>query len=79
MFGNLAIGKNPTPQHNQYFVMKWYFSIIEPQNNVKGLRKSLHDHLNNQIKSFAEHYQDYFSYKIQIDEENAISSFQSSV
>ena len=77
LFGNLAIGENPTPKHNQYLIMKWDFSVIEPQDNVKGMRKSLHDHLNNQIKSFATYYQNYLSYPIQIDQENAISSFES--
>ena len=79
LFGDLAIGQNPTPKHNQYLVMKWDFSMIEPQDEIKGLRKSLHDHLNNQIKRFAERYQDYFSYRIKIDEENAISSFESAL
>ncbi len=79
LFGDLAIGQNPTPKHNQYFVMKWDFSMIESQDEVKGFRKSLHDHLNNQIRRFAERYQDYFSYTIKIDEENAISSFESTL
>jgi hypothetical protein len=79
LFGELAIGQNPTPKQNQYFVMKWDFSMIEPQDEIKGLRKSLHDHLNNQIRRFAERYQDYFSYRIKIDEENAISSFESAL
>ncbi len=79
LFGNLAIGQNPTPRHNQYFVMKWDFSMIEPQDDVKGFRMSLHDHLNNRIRRFAERYQDYFSYTIEINENNAISSFESAL
>ncbi|MDM8562194.1 AAA family ATPase, partial [Candidatus Marithioploca araucensis] len=79
LFGELAIGQNPTPKHNQYLVMKWDFSMVEPQDDVKGFKKSLHDHLNNQIRRFAERYQDYFSYTIKIDEENAISSFESAL
>jgi len=79
LFGHLAIGQNPTPKHNQYLVMKWDFSVVEPQDDVKGMRKSLHDHLNNRIKRFAERYQEYFSYTIEIDENNAISSFESSL
>jgi hypothetical protein len=79
LFGELAIGQNPTPKQNQYLVMKWDFSMIEPQDDVKGFRKSLHDHLNNQMRRFAERYQDYFSYRIKIDEENAISSFESAL
>ena len=28
LFGHLAIGSNPTPKHNQYFVLKWDFSVV---------------------------------------------------
>jgi hypothetical protein len=79
LFGDLAIGKNPTPKHNQYLVMNWDFSLVEPQDNVKAMRQSLHYHINNRIRRFAERYQDYFSYKIQINEESAISSFESAL
>ena len=79
LFGNLAIGKNPTPLHNQYLVMKWDFSLIEPQDDVKSIRKSLHDYLNDQIKRFAERYHKYFSYNIEIKNENALSSFESAL
>jgi len=78
LFGHLAIGQNPTPLHNQYLVMKWDFSVVEPQDDVNGIRKSLHDHINNRIKRFTERYQEYFSYSVEIDENNAISSFESS-
>jgi len=79
LFGELAIGKKPTEKHNQYLVMKWDFSNVEVQDEKKSLRKALHDHLNNQIKRFAERYHDYFSYTIEIDEDNAISSFESAL
>ncbi|MDM8561684.1 AAA family ATPase, partial [Candidatus Parabeggiatoa sp. HSG14] len=79
LFGELEIFKNPTEKHNQYFVMKWDFSVVESQDEIKGLRKALHDHLNNQMRRFAERYHDYFSYTIRIDEDNAISSFESAL
>ncbi|MDM8557320.1 AAA family ATPase [Candidatus Parabeggiatoa sp. HSG14] len=79
LFGELEIFKNLTEKHNQYLVMKWDFSVVESQDEIKGLRKALHDHLNNQIKRFMERYQDYFSYTIEIDKENAISSFESAL
>ncbi|CAK0744846.1 hypothetical protein CCP3SC15_1320008 [Gammaproteobacteria bacterium] len=31
LFGQLAIGKNPTPLHNRYVVMKWDFSLVKSQ------------------------------------------------
>jgi len=59
--------------------MKWDFSVVEPQDDVKEMRKSLHDHLNNRIKRFAKYYQDYLPYPIEIDENNAISSLESTL
>ena len=47
LFGNLAIGKNPTPKHNQYLIMKWDFSVVEAQSDVEKMRTSLYDHINN--------------------------------
>jgi hypothetical protein len=79
LFGDLAIGQNPTPLHNQYLIMKWDFSVVEPQDDVKEMRKSLHDHLNNSIQDFAVHYQNLLQYQIKIDPQNAISSFESAL
>ncbi len=79
LFGHLAIGQNPTSLHNQYLIMKWDFSVIEPQDNVENMRKSLHDHLNNSIQDFAVRYQNLWQYQIKIDPYNAISSFESAL
>jgi len=79
LFGDLAIGQNPTPKHNQYLIMKWDFSVVEPQDDVKEMRKSLHDHLNNSIQAFAVRYQNLLQYQIKIDPQNAISSFESAL
>ena len=74
-----AIGKSPTPKYNQYLVMNWDFSMVEPQDNVKDMRKSLHDHINNTIEEFAINYQNFLQYQIKIDPQNAISSFESAL
>ncbi|MCP4697294.1 MAG: AAA family ATPase, partial [Gammaproteobacteria bacterium] len=79
LFGNLAIGRNPTPKHNQYLIMKWDFSVVEPQDEVVDMRKSLHDHVNNSIQDFAVRYQNLWQYQIKIDPRNAISSFESAL
>ncbi|TGO01988.1 ATPase AAA, partial [Candidatus Thiomargarita nelsonii] len=55
LFGDLAIGQNPTPKHNQYLIMKWDFSVINAQG--KDVESKLHDHLNNCIQDFAMCYQ----------------------
>ena len=77
LFGDLAIGKNPTPRHNQYLVMTWDFSNVSPEGDVDDIGQSLYKYVNNCIKEFALYYQDKLSIKIEIEPNNAISSFQS--
>jgi hypothetical protein len=77
LFGHLAIGKQPTPKHNQYFVLKWDLSAVKPEGNAADIQKTLHDHLNNRIKSFAKRYQSLLTEAIEIDRQNAMYSFES--
>jgi hypothetical protein len=77
LFGHLAIGKQPTPKHNQYFVLKWDFSAVKPEGNTADIQKTLYDHLNNRIKSFAKRYQSLLTETIEIDRQNAMYSFES--
>ncbi|TGN99879.1 ATPase AAA, partial [Candidatus Thiomargarita nelsonii] len=77
LFGDLAIGQNPTPKHNQYLIMKWDFSVINAQG--KDVESKLHDHLNNCIQDFAMCYQNILQYEIHINPKNAVSSFESAL
>jgi len=77
LFGHLAIGKNPTPKHNQYMVMTWDFSKVEARGDVEKIRQTLIEHVNNCIKAFSRRYQSYLPYPIEINRDNAISSFES--
>jgi hypothetical protein len=38
LFGHLAIGKQPTPRHNQYFVLKWDFSEVSAAGEVSDIK-----------------------------------------
>jgi len=77
LFGHLKIGRNPTPLHNQYFVMKWDFSTVDSQGSVAEIKQRLHDHINGCINNFLEHYQDFLNHKIRVNPINSIASFQS--
>jgi hypothetical protein len=77
LFGHLAIGQNPTPMHNQYFVMKWNFSLVKAQGAISVIEKALYDHINNAIFRFMTRYDNWLQHKIQIDPLDAISSFES--
>ncbi|NVZ10683.1 AAA family ATPase [Allochromatium humboldtianum] len=56
LFGNLAIGRNPTPLHNQYFILKWDFSLVKSQGEMKDIEMALHRHVNAAIQDCAAHY-----------------------
>jgi len=77
LFGRLAIGRNPTPKRNQYFVLKWDFSAVDPSGTVEQVRQSLRQHLNQQIQDFGRYYAGHLAYPIRIEPDNAMASFQS--
>ncbi len=74
LFGNLAIGRNPTPLHNQYFIMKWDFSLVKSQGDVKDIEAALHRHVNTAIKACAT---DYGWSDIEIVPDDAVDSLSS--
>jgi hypothetical protein len=76
IFGDLAIGKEPTPLAHSYFVLVWNFSKIDPQGGgaadpIAGVGKILDDYVNGSIENFLTDYQDCFDQSVQI-EENAL-------
>jgi len=77
LFGHLAIGKNPTPKHNQYFVMTWDFSLVKAQGDIITIEKALYSHVNHAIANFAIRYDNWLQHEIRIDPTDAISSFES--
>ncbi|MGH9845621.1 MAG: AAA family ATPase [Blastocatellia bacterium] len=77
LFGRLAIGGNPTPRRNQYFVLKWDFSVVNPHGEPDAVERALHDYLNSRIKDFAAYYKGRLGDAIEIDKQNTLVSFQS--
>jgi len=79
IFGHLAVGKNPTPLHNQYLVMKWDFSNVESYGTIEDIRQSLYDIINEEIAIFADDYHNLLKSPVRINPENALASFHSAV
>ena len=77
LFGGLAIGRNPTPLRNHYFVMRWDFSLVKAQGDLKDIEAALHQHLNDRIVQFTADYATSLTRPIVIRPENAISSLES--
>lgn len=77
LFGDLAIGKNPTPRHNQYLVMKWDFSMIKTHRDIVDIEHSLNHYINEKIDNFSSRYESILTRKININSEDALASWQS--
>ena len=77
LFGDLAIGKSPTSEHNQYMVMQWDFSQVSPQGNTEQIKSHLFDHINQTAKAFARRYAPYLKNEIDIYSDNAIATVES--
>ncbi len=75
LFGKLAIGQNPTPKHNQYLVMTWDFSNVNPKGEAQQIQQRLYHYINRCIQDFADKYQTLLPINIHIDPEDAIDSF----
>ena len=56
LFGHLAIGQQPTPNHNRYFILRWNFSLIDPTGDHEAIAASVHRHLNAATEFFSAHY-----------------------
>lgn len=77
LFGKLKISDRPTPLHNSFYILKWDFSCVDPSGNPAQIRSSIHDHINERIKGFILYYKHYGLPKIEINNNNALSSIQS--
>src|SRR4051794_7006845 len=56
LFGPLYIGKNPTPSHNQYLVLKFDLSSISVSGSYIEMKESFNKVVNNDLESFIEKY-----------------------
>jgi hypothetical protein len=73
LFGRLAIGQHPTPLRNQYFVMKWDFSLAPAQGSLKDIEAALHRHINGAIHACLARYG--WLGEVELVPEDAITSF----
>jgi len=77
LFGHLAIGQNPTPLHNRYLIMRWDFSNVTAKGDAKDVAHKLYNHINRQIVATHQKYQDLLRFPVEIDADDAITSFES--
>jgi len=60
LFGHLDIGKNPTPSHNSYMVMRFNFSKVEIKSDVEFINKSFAGVCNRALNTFLATYKHLF-------------------
>ncbi|MEN9423934.1 MAG: hypothetical protein RL122_1317 [Pseudomonadota bacterium] len=77
LFGDLAIGQQPTPEHNQYLILRWDFSKVSAQGDIEQIKRNLFAHVNIAIQGFLTYYQAYLTATPQLYADNAIASFES--
>lgn len=76
LFGGLEVGRNPTPEHNRYLILRWDFSKVSAQGDIDDIKSSLFNHLNETIETFKRDYAAFLQGNAEIYE-NALVSFQS--
>ena len=79
LFGKLAIGRNPTPLRNRFFVMRWDFSLVPAQGEIRDIEHALHQHINDRIDRFRRTYAHHLHTPILIQPDNALSSWESAL
>jgi len=79
LFGSLRIGENPTPRHNQYFVMHWDFSMVASHGDTRAIEQALHDHINVCVQGFIDRYREHLPQVSPINPANALASFHTLV
>ncbi|MDQ5909121.1 MAG: family ATPase [Pseudomonadota bacterium] len=77
LFGNLAMGRKPTPLHNQYLIMKWDFSLVNAQGSLPDIKAALYQHVNDRVTEFAADYAPLLTHPVQVHPTNAVSSLES--
>ena len=77
LFGGLAVGRQPTALHNQYFVLKWDFSLIPAHGEMADIEAAVNRHINDSILDFARRYRQQLPETIDLHPEDALSSWRS--
>ncbi len=77
LFGGLKIGRNPTPLHNQYFVLKLNFSVVDPSGDHQAIRRSLCRYVNQRISGLAARHPAWLGERVGIEPEDGVISLQS--
>ncbi len=77
LFGDLAVGSNPTLEHNQYLILRWDFSKVSAQGDVEQIKAHLFNHLNERMTGFVQSYQTLLKFPVRIHDDDALATLES--
>ena len=79
LFGHLDIGQDPTPLHNQYFVMRWDFSMVASHGDIRAIERALHNHINTCVQDFMNRYREHLPQTLPVNPNDSLASFHAAV
>ncbi|HEX9731081.1 MAG TPA: AAA family ATPase, partial [Thermoanaerobaculia bacterium] len=71
LFGGLAIGEDPTPLRNRYFILQWNFATVSASGSVEQIAESLREHVSTRAKTFAAQYAEHLPGSVEVDGSSA--------
>ncbi len=74
LFGGLAVGADPTPEHSRYLVLRWDFSEVSAQGDIEQIKQNLFDYLNASVEAFCLTYANILEEPPKINPDNALIS-----
>ena len=77
LFGDLAIGNQPTVERNCYLILRWDFSAISPQGDIEQIKRNLFKNLNESMRGFSQTYQALLKFPIHIYDDDALATLLS--
>ncbi len=73
LFGDLAIGRTPTPLAHRYFVLRWDFSDVDPDPPLgegprfRRIGAEIHRYLNTSVKSFVSDFREHLPEAVDVE------------
>jgi len=69
LFGDLEVGRRPTPLANSYFVMEWDFSELKARGDGDEIARRLNEYVNSQIRDFLTAHASYLTTPVDFESE----------
>ena len=69
LFGELAVGTEPTPEAHHYFILRWSFASVDPSGSVADIGHRLQQYVLGTVEAFLSDYREHLSEPVEVVEE----------